>query len=153
MAPASSATQTLNETGDGRVRLDPPFDELGLGHSADVTTGQAFDRDRHQRPQSSSHTRVAAAAFGFLVLIQVSERPETYREPSFFDTMPSQPSAQAFSTSRWARSVARCTNGKKIIRAPAIAKIPRSFSFHVYSLGARSRKTPARRSQPAQCKF
>jgi hypothetical protein len=45
--------------------------------------------------QSSSSSRRTAAAAGFLVLSHWGDRPERYGEPSFFDTMPSQPSAQA----------------------------------------------------------
>lgn len=45
--------------------------------------------------QSSSASRVTAGALGFFTLTQCAERPERYGEPSRFDTMPSQPSAQA----------------------------------------------------------
>ena len=44
---------------------------------------------------SSSASRVTAGAAGFLTFTQQSARPERYSEPSRFDTMPSQPSAQA----------------------------------------------------------
>ena len=45
--------------------------------------------------QSSSASRVTAGAAGFLTLIQCSDRPARYDEPSRFETMPSQPSLQA----------------------------------------------------------
>jgi hypothetical protein len=38
---------------------------------------------------------VTAGAAGFLTFIQQSARPERYAEPMRFDTIPSQPSAQA----------------------------------------------------------
>ena len=46
-------------------------------------------------PQSSSASRRTAGAAGFLIFSQSFTRPERYVEPSRFDTMPSQPSAQA----------------------------------------------------------
>jgi hypothetical protein len=46
--------------------------------------------------QSSSASRVAAGALGFLTFTQCAERPERYGEPSRFDTMPSQPSLEAY---------------------------------------------------------
>ena len=42
-----------------------------------------------------AHSRLTAAAAGFLTLIQQPARPAWYCEPRRFDTMPSQPSAQA----------------------------------------------------------
>jgi hypothetical protein len=47
--------------------------------------------------QSSSSTRFAAGAAGFLVLIQQSLRPDRYGVPRRFETMPSHPSAHACS--------------------------------------------------------
>lgn len=47
--------------------------------------------------QSSSSKRLAAGATGFLILIQQSLRPDRYGVPRRFDTIPSQPSAQACS--------------------------------------------------------
>jgi hypothetical protein len=47
--------------------------------------------------QSSSATRVATGAAGFLILTHQSLRPGRYGDPRRFDTMPSQPSAQACS--------------------------------------------------------
>jgi hypothetical protein len=47
------------------------------------------------QPLSSSASRRTAGAAGFMILTQQSTRPERYGEPSRFDTMPSQPSAQA----------------------------------------------------------
>jgi hypothetical protein len=47
------------------------------------------------RPQSSSGSRVTAGAAGFLTFSQQTARPERYGDPSRFETMPSQPSAQA----------------------------------------------------------
>jgi hypothetical protein len=46
--------------------------------------------------QSISRSRCTAGAAGFLILIQASVRPMRYAEPRRLDTMPSQPSAQAF---------------------------------------------------------
>jgi hypothetical protein len=40
--------------------------------------------------QSSSACRFTAGAAGFLLLIQCRERPETYGEPSRFDSVPSK---------------------------------------------------------------
>jgi len=48
-----------------------------------------------QFPHSSSASRVTAGAAGFLTFSQQSVRPERYGEPRRFETMPSQPSAQA----------------------------------------------------------
>jgi hypothetical protein len=45
--------------------------------------------------QSSSASRVAAGAGGFLILTQQSLRPGVSRDLMGFETMPSQPSAQA----------------------------------------------------------
>jgi len=45
--------------------------------------------------QSPSASRVTAGAAGFLTFIQQPARPAWYGEPIRFDTMPSQPSAQA----------------------------------------------------------
>jgi hypothetical protein len=47
-------------------------------------------------PHSSSASRFTAGAAGFLNLSQCRVRPLTYGEPSRFDTMPSQPSLQAW---------------------------------------------------------
>ena len=47
------------------------------------------------RPHSSSASRATAGAAGFLTFSQRSVRPERYGEPRRFDTMPSQPRAQA----------------------------------------------------------
>jgi hypothetical protein len=47
--------------------------------------------------QSSSASRVTAGAAGFFTLSQQSARPGRYGDPRRFDTMPSQPSAQACS--------------------------------------------------------
>jgi hypothetical protein len=46
--------------------------------------------------QSSSSRRFVASAVGFLTFTQQSARLERYGEPRRFETMPSQPSAQAF---------------------------------------------------------
>ena len=45
--------------------------------------------------QSPSSMRFAAGASGFLTFIQKLARPDRYGDPSRFDTMPSQPRAQA----------------------------------------------------------
>ena len=45
--------------------------------------------------QSSSASRITAGALGFFTLTQFGLRPERYGEPSRFETMPSQPRAQA----------------------------------------------------------
>ena len=45
--------------------------------------------------QSSSGSRVTAGAAGFLTFSQQTARPDRYAEPRRFDTIPSQPSAQA----------------------------------------------------------
>src|SRR6516165_5446360 len=50
------------------------------------------------RPQSSSASRVTAAASGFLNLSQSFVLPDRYCDPSRFDTMPSSPSLQAWHT-------------------------------------------------------
>jgi hypothetical protein len=52
---------------------------------------------RVNHPQSSSQTRLAAGASGFLTLTHVFDRPDSYFDPRFFETMPSHPSAHAFS--------------------------------------------------------
>ena len=44
---------------------------------------------------SSSASRFTAEAAGFLTFSQCADRPARYGDPSRFDTMPSQPSAQA----------------------------------------------------------
>ena len=54
------------------------------------------DLDSGFQFQSSSASRVTAGAAGFLTFSQETARPERYGDPSRFDTMPSQPSAQAF---------------------------------------------------------
>jgi hypothetical protein len=54
------------------------------------------DLDFGFRFHSSSASRVTAGAAGFLTFTQQSARPERYGEPRRFDTMPSQPSAQAW---------------------------------------------------------
>jgi hypothetical protein len=46
--------------------------------------------------QPSSASRFMAGAAGFLTLIQSLERPERYSEPRRLDTIPSQPSLQAW---------------------------------------------------------
>ena len=46
-------------------------------------------------PQSSSASRFTAGAFGFLNLSQSGDRPDLYREPSRFETVPSSPILQA----------------------------------------------------------
>jgi hypothetical protein len=46
--------------------------------------------------QSSSASRVTAGAAEFLTFTQQSARPERYSDPRRFETMPSQPSAQAW---------------------------------------------------------
>jgi hypothetical protein len=52
--------------------------------------------DHASQFHSSSVSRVTAGAAGFLTFSQETTRPERYGDPSRFDTMPSQPSAQAF---------------------------------------------------------
>jgi hypothetical protein len=47
-------------------------------------------------PQSSSASRFTAGAAGFLTLSQSFDRPNRYGEPRRFETMPSQPSLQAW---------------------------------------------------------
>ena len=47
-----------------------------------------------QRLQSSSASRFTAGAAGFFILSQSVVRPDRYRDPSRFDTMPSSPSLQ-----------------------------------------------------------
>jgi hypothetical protein len=49
-----------------------------------------------QRTQSSSASRLTAGAFGFLTLIQSSDRPARDFEPSRLETIPSQPSLQVW---------------------------------------------------------
>jgi len=51
---------------------------------------------RHRLPHSSSASRFTAGAAGFLNLSQCRVRPLTYGEPRRFDTMPSEPSRQAW---------------------------------------------------------
>jgi hypothetical protein len=83
ITPRSIRVRLANPSGttaDGaRCRLKPFGSEVALGHDG----------------QSSSSSRRTAGAAGFLVLSHWDDRPERYGEPSFFDTMPSQPSAQA----------------------------------------------------------
>jgi hypothetical protein len=50
--------------------------------------------DQSTIPILSFEQRIAGPA-GFFILIQFADRPARYGEPSRFDTMPSQPSAQA----------------------------------------------------------
>ena len=67
--------------------------------SSIVHGGEAARRHRNRLPrvlQSSSASRFTAGAAGFLTLIQSFDRPNRYGEPSRFDTIPSQPSLQAF---------------------------------------------------------
>jgi hypothetical protein len=60
-----------------------------------VTVGVAGGKRWGTLFQSSSASRVAAGATGFLTFIQQPARPPGYRDPRRFDTIPSQPSAQA----------------------------------------------------------
>jgi hypothetical protein len=53
---------------------------------------QGADRPR---PQCSSASRFTAGACGFLNLSQSGERPDRYRDPSRFETIPSSPILQA----------------------------------------------------------
>ena len=58
-----------------------------------------FGVDLHRQrslPQSSSASRCTAGAAGLLNLSQCRVRPLTYGEPRRFDTIPSQPSLQAW---------------------------------------------------------
>jgi len=62
--------------------------------------GSSTDQGSGKRPlrhllQFSWASRVTAGAAGFLTFIQQPARPAWYGEPRRFDTMPSQPSAQA----------------------------------------------------------
>ena len=56
---------------------------------------ERLPRAHRLEPQSSSASRFTAGATGFLTLSQWSIRPERYGVPSRFETMPSQPMAQA----------------------------------------------------------
>jgi hypothetical protein len=49
----------------------------------------------NQRPQCSSASRFTAGAAGFLNLSQSGERPDLYRDPRRFETIPSNPILQA----------------------------------------------------------
>ncbi|MGA6944353.1 MAG: hypothetical protein WBZ27_20510, partial [Pseudolabrys sp.] len=53
----------------------------------------AFARDSRHRVhlQSSSASRFTAGASGFLNLSQSGERPDLYRDPRRFETIPSRP--------------------------------------------------------------
>ena len=45
----------------------------------------------HGLPQSSSASRLTAGASGFLNFIRSGVRPDRYRDPSLFETIPSSP--------------------------------------------------------------
>ena len=49
----------------------------------------------HRIPQSSSPSRFTAGTAGFLNFSQSGERPDRYRDPSRFETIPSSPILQA----------------------------------------------------------
>src|SRR5438270_8695454 len=69
------------------------FRSAGLGFID--AEADRFRRDRHD--QSSSARRLTAGASGFLLLSHSDDRPDSYREPRRFDTMPSKPSLHACS--------------------------------------------------------
>src|SRR5580704_14194165 len=97
-ASTLSASQPLDETCDGRVRLYAKGGKLLTAQNTFVTAMQAphlQNKLNGFHDQSSSASRVTAGALGFLTLTQQSLRPGRYGEPRRFDTMPSQPSAQA----------------------------------------------------------
>jgi hypothetical protein len=73
--------------------MDPAV-SIGVVKKRIVVCKLSFRRQRG-RLQSSSASRFTAGAFGFLLFIQSSERPERYRESLRFETMPSRPSLQA----------------------------------------------------------
>jgi hypothetical protein len=76
------------------ARLEFHRFDIGAGDdelAANATHGEGRHR-RPPRPQSSSASRFTAGAAGFLLLSQCRERPDVWREPLRFDTMPSSPS-------------------------------------------------------------
>src|SRR5215813_11496038 len=89
LSPAHDGTQSLSKL----PSLGPPFPLGGLFFAP------AFTRERVSAGhllQSSSASRFTAGAAGFLNLSQYRVRPLTYGEPRRFDTIPSQPSLQAW---------------------------------------------------------
>src|SRR5262249_51906408 len=73
----------------------PPFDLVEIAMVRDQRVVGLFVGPIGHELQASSSSRRTAGASGFLILSQCAERPARYGEPSRFDTMPSQPSAQA----------------------------------------------------------
>ena len=79
--------------GDYPVLKDLDFGLIGMVVLSTISA--KFAIALRSQFQSSSASRVTAGAVGFLTLIQQSARPERWGEPRRFDTLPSQPSAQA----------------------------------------------------------
>ena len=95
---ALGASEAFDESRYRSIRLDPNGTErLGVKR-ASVTAMQAshqHDKIGGPHDQSSSASCRTAGAAGFFTFSQCADRPDLYGEPSRFDTMPSQPSAQA----------------------------------------------------------
>ena len=101
LADNASALLTIDRPCFGKdvvgnvVRLDAKrvLNDL-CGPIAVVTVDGSFQQVTYLR-HSSSASRFTAGAAGFLIFTHRSPRPDRYGEPSRFETMPSQPSAQA----------------------------------------------------------
>ena len=105
--PAKTGTGLVRKMNSEMVYADESRRQFHLGHLG-PEPGTPPNLGQYRRlgivwpcaphfVQSSSSTRFAAGADGFLILIQLSLRPVRYGEPRRFETMPSQPSAQACS--------------------------------------------------------
>ena len=98
-ASAFLATQPLDKTCYGRFWRYAKIGQIFFAQKAFVAAMQAshmHHKFNGLHDQSSSVSRVTAGAAGFLILTQQSLRPGRYGDPSRFDTMPSQPRAQAY---------------------------------------------------------
>src|SRR6478609_7218427 len=70
-------------------------------------------------------SRFTAGACGFLNLSQSGDRPDRYRDPSRFDTMPSTPNLQVWAKTSAPSGCSRCS----FRRAPA--QIPEGLDIHI----------------------
>src|SRR5262249_60790163 len=80
-------------------RSPPAISSAASGVQVIDAEGEVSSRCGHLRPllfHSSSASRFTAGAFAFFILSQSGERLLTYGESRRFDTIPSQPSLQAW---------------------------------------------------------
>src|SRR5262245_64417966 len=101
MLSARPDMQMINaKEGNGRYCHKGDFGQCPLfrrswgmsGHNADASGTEAIDLAAAYPRQFSCSSLCNAAALGLIVLSQIVERPDSYLEPSFFETMPSKPS-------------------------------------------------------------